>query len=828
VAFISGPPIETQAAGSTGSPGSAWAWGSNGQGQLGNGTITNSSTPVAVSLPSGSTVTAIAGGSVHSLALTSSGQVLTWGDNAAGELGNGTTSNSSTPVQVSLPSGTTVTAIAGAYHSLALTSSGQVLAWGFNNYGQLGNGTTTNTGCFCISTPVAVSLPSGTTVTAIAGGDYHSLALTSSGQVLAWGDNYNGELGNGTTTNSSTPVQVSLPSGTTVTAIAGGSYHSLALTSGGQVLAWGSNYYGELGNSTITNSSTPVQVSLPSGTTVIAIAAGGFHSLALTASGQVLAWGHNSSGELGNGTTTNSNTPVQVSLPSGTTVTAIAAGSYHSLALTSTGQVLAWGYNGSGQLGNGTTNSSSTPVVVSALQTVVTAIAGGGNHSLAIQLPAAAVFPALSNGAYGGYITTATIQNAGSAPAVVHIAYFDQNGAPVGAGDAINNLPVNASWTVHQDNGNSFPSSGGDAAQAGSAVVYSSQPVATFVNEFAPGNVGDATSYSGVEVASGVGTTLYAPTIVKSAYGGYTTGVGLLNEGGSATDVTITYRDGGGALIKTQSVPALAAHAYQALYSGDTTLALPSGFAGTATITSSAGQPLAAVVNEVGPGGQFSSYDAVPAGGTALNAPVALNNAFGGYYTGMGIQNTSASSGTVTVTYYDTSGTPTVKSLSIPANGSLGVYQGSPTDGPAVGAYTATITSTVAIAAIVNEVASSSTSVQQSTSYNTFSAGSTTLHLPLVENAGSDPWNTGEGIMNTGTASTTVTVTYYDTGTGAAVGTAQTQTLAPHAFWGLYQPTGGLPSGTRATAVVTTSSGGQVAVICNESSTTTFMSYDGQ
>ena len=125
-------------------------------------------------------------------------------------------------------------------------------------------------------------------------------------------------------------------------------------------------------------------------------------------------------------------------------------------------------------------------------------------------------------------------------------------------------------------------------------------------------------------------------------------------------------------------------------------------------------------------------------------------------------------------------------------------------------------------------MASSSTSAKQSTSYNTFSAGSATLHLPLVENAGSDPWNTGEGIMNTGTGSTTVTVTYFNTATGAAIGTAQGQTLAPHAFWGLYQPTGGLPSGARATAVITTSAGGQVAVICNESSGTTFMSYDGQ
>ena len=314
-----------------------------------------------------------------------------------------------------------------------------------------------------------------------------------------------------------------------------------------------------------------------------------------------------------------------------------------------------------------------------------------------------------------------------------------------------------------------------------------------------------------VQVPSGVGATLYAPTIVNNAYGGYTTGIGLLNQGSSPTNVTITYRDGDGAVVKTQTVSGLAAHAYQALYSGDAVLALPSGFAGTATITSSAGQPLGAIVNETGPGGQFSSYDAVPSGSTLLNVPVALNNAYGGYYTGMGIQNTSASGGTVYVTYYDASGAATAKILNIPAYGSLGVYQGSATDGPAAGAYTAVLQScTILLAAIVNEVAPAGTGpARQSTSYNTFSVGGSTVHLPLVENAGGDPWNTGLGIMNTGSASTTVTVSYYDAFTGVAIGTAQTQTLAPHAFWGLYQPTGGLPSGTRATAVITTSSGGR-------------------
>ncbi len=237
-------------------------------------------------------------------------------------------------------------------------------------------------------------------------------------------------------------------------------------------------------------------------------------------------------------------------------------------------------------------------------------------------------------------------------------------------------------------------------------------------------------------------------------------------------------------------------------------------------------------MNETGPGGQFSSYDAVPSGGTSLNAPAALNNAFGGYYTGMGVQNTTATAGTVTITYYDSAGAAagSPHNLPIGANGSLPVYQGSATDGPPVGAYTATISSTVAVAAIVNEVAPPSGSAQQSTSYNTFPAGSSTLHLPLVENTSTDPWNTGEGIMNTGSASTTVTVTYYNAATGLVVGTGHTSTLAPKAFLGIYQPdvTSGLPTGSRATAVVTTSTGGQVAVITNESSATTFMSYDGQ
>jgi alpha-tubulin suppressor-like RCC1 family protein len=820
--FITGSRIATRAAGAAGPPGSAWNWGWNAFGQLGNGTATNSANPLAVNL--GNYITAVAGGESHSLALNSTGQVLAWGDNSSGQLGNGTTANSSTPVTVNLPSGTIVTAIAaGEGQSLALTSAGQKLAWGSNIYGQLGNGTVTSGS----STPVVVLQPRATVFTAIAAGAYHNLALTSAGRVWAWGMNNFGQLGNATITDSSVPVAVGIPSGTTVTAIAAGAYHSLALTSTGSVLAWGTGLDGQLGNGTTTTiNSTPLWVSLPTGTTVTALAGGPMSrsSLALTSTGQMLAWGYNINGQLGNGTTVNSTTPVAVSLPASTTVTAIAGGDNFSLALTSTGKELAWGNNGYGQLGNGTTTNSSTPVFVNA-PPVTLAIAAGGGHSMAVQRPAVAVFPAMTNAAYGGYVTAATIQNIGTSPANVSIAYFNQNGALVGTGDVNGSLPVNASWTVRQDNGNSFPNSGGDALQAGSAMVYSTQPIASFVNEFAPGNVGDATSYTGVQVPSGVATTLYAPTIVNNAYGGYTTGIGLLNQGGGPTDVTITYRNGSGTVVKTQTVTALAGHAYKGLYSGDATLALPIGFAGSATITSTS-QPLGAIVNETGPGGQLSSYDAVTTGSTTLYVPVALNNAYGGYYTGMAIQNTTATTDSAVIYYYDASGTSTVKTVTVPAYGSVGVYQGSATDGPPPGAYTAVIQGALLLVAIVNEVAPSSTSAKQSTSFNTFSSGSSTVHLPLVENAGPDPWNTGLGIINTGFAPAAVTVTYYDAATGTPIGTPQTVTVGARSYWGLYQPTGGLPYGSRATAVVTVSGG--VAVVCNESSPTTFMSYNGQ
>ena len=319
------------------SGGTVWAWGNNEAGQLGDGTFLNSRlTPVQVMGLTG--VMAIAAGEDHTVALRSEGTVWAWGRNRSGQLGDGSTTGRFAPVQVS--GLTSVQAIdADGSHTVALKSDGTVWAWGRNSFGQLGDGSTTNR-----STPVQVSNLTG--VQAIAAGGEHTVAaLQSDGTVWAWGNNDSGQLGDGSTTSRLTPVQVSNLTG--AQAVAAGWAHTVALKSGGTVWAWGSNESGQLGDGSTTDRSAPVQVMVLTG--VMAIAAGGDHTVALKSDGTVWAWGANWGGQLGDGSTTNRLTPVQASNLSG--VQAIAAGAGHTLALKSDGTVWAWGWNSSGPLG---------------------------------------------------------------------------------------------------------------------------------------------------------------------------------------------------------------------------------------------------------------------------------------------------------------------------------------------------------------------------------------------------------------------------------------------------------------------------------------------
>ena len=211
---------------------------------------------------------------------------------------------------------------AGFEHSLAVTTKGKVLAWGSNSFGQLGDGTTTSS-----DMPVRVRLPQGTRASAVAAGDTFSLVLTSKGKVLAWGRNSNGQLGNGSTRNSDAPVRTRLPRRTRVRGLFAGCFHSLALTSKHKLLGWGSNGAGQLGDGTDSDRHRPVRTRLVKGTKVTAISAGCFHSLARTSKGHVLAWGGNSSGELGIGTARGQrDRPRRVKLAAGLSAVAIGSG----------------------------------------------------------------------------------------------------------------------------------------------------------------------------------------------------------------------------------------------------------------------------------------------------------------------------------------------------------------------------------------------------------------------------------------------------------------------------------------------------------------------
>src|SRR3990172_6090679 len=304
--------------------GGSLAWGNNVSGQLGDGTSgTNRLTPVYVNGLTG--IVATAGGGSHTVALKNDGTVWAWGNNDSGQLGDGTSgANRQTPVQVNGLSGI-ITIAAGTSHTIALKNDGTVLAWGNNDSGQLGDDTSgTNR-----LTPVPVSGLTG--VADIASGASHSLAIKKDGTVWTWGNNDSGQIGDGSFgTNRLTPVQVNGLTG--FVAVAGGVSHTVALKNDGTVWTWGDNDYGQLGDGTSgTNSAIPIQVN--GLTEVITIAAGASHTASLKNDGTAWAWGNNDSGQLGDGTSgTNRLTPVQVSgLLSGA---ALAGGDNHVLTIT--------------------------------------------------------------------------------------------------------------------------------------------------------------------------------------------------------------------------------------------------------------------------------------------------------------------------------------------------------------------------------------------------------------------------------------------------------------------------------------------------------------
>jgi alpha-tubulin suppressor-like RCC1 family protein len=341
-------------------------WGLNEEGRVGDGTPFRLLVPVDVA-GLGSSVRSISSGYRHSCVVTVGGAVQCWGSNLDGQLGDGTTLNPIVPTDtLGLTVGMAKTA-EGADHSCALSDAGGVKCWGNNDVGQLGDGTAVGR-----LSPVDVSgLSSGMVEIDI--GDNHSCAVTSLGGAKCWGTNANGQLGDGSTTDRSTPIDV-VSLGVGLRLISGGGHHTCGLTNSGGVKCWGSNTAGQLGDGTTTQRQTAVDVfGLSSG--VVQIGTGHDYSCALTNTGGVKCWGDNGSGQLGDGTSTQGWTPVNVQgLTSG--VVEIAVGAFHACALTTADLVKCWGKNDVGQLGDGTITGSTVPTDVLGLSNVMHIAAG--------------------------------------------------------------------------------------------------------------------------------------------------------------------------------------------------------------------------------------------------------------------------------------------------------------------------------------------------------------------------------------------------------------------------------------------------------------------
>ncbi|MFH9613644.1 RCC1 domain-containing protein [Streptomyces pratensis] len=329
------------------------SWGAGRAGQLGNGTMTDSLSPTSVTgLLRGGVDQISAGGtsSADSFALARTDRtVKSWGDNSSGQLGNGGSTDQSVPSTVPRLAHIKDVA-AGGRHGLALDTSGQVYSWGDNAYGQLGNNRTGD------SRSVPDRVLGMAKVKQVSAGCDFSLALLENGKVYAWGRGIHGQLGNGSRAVSSVPRQVAGLEN--ITEIDAGCHHALALTADSTVKSWGYNLYGQLGDSSTRSATVPVDVDWLEN--VSDIEAGAFHNYALTGDSHVWGWGNNQYGQLlesdeafdGNVSRTNRTAPVEIPRLEG--VQHLAAGARHGVAL-SADEVYTWGHNGEGQLGNGTT-----------------------------------------------------------------------------------------------------------------------------------------------------------------------------------------------------------------------------------------------------------------------------------------------------------------------------------------------------------------------------------------------------------------------------------------------------------------------------------------
>jgi alpha-tubulin suppressor-like RCC1 family protein len=354
----------------------SYSWGSNTYGSLGDDSLTNRSSPVSVVGGFGDWVQ-MSAGYAHNLGVRANRTAWAWGLNTDGRLGDGTSTYYRTsPVSVVGGFSDWVQVSAGGVHSLGLRANGSAWAWGNNTSGRLGDGTVTSR-----SSPVSVVGGFDDWVQ-VSAGDAHSLAVRANGSLWSWGNNNQGRLGDGAVVARSSPVSVVGGFNDWVQVSAGG-YHSLGVRANGTAWAWGFNGSGRLGDNTATTKTSPVSV-VGGFSDWVQVSAGNAHSLAIRANGSAWAWGSNTNGRLGDDTATTRSSPVLV-VGGFTDWVQVSAGELHSLGLRSNGTAWAWGNNTNGRLGDDTVTLRSSPVSVVGGFDDWVQVSAGGVHSLAIK-----------------------------------------------------------------------------------------------------------------------------------------------------------------------------------------------------------------------------------------------------------------------------------------------------------------------------------------------------------------------------------------------------------------------------------------------------------
>jgi alpha-tubulin suppressor-like RCC1 family protein len=368
------------------STGRAWTFTTNGASSFSFGVYVQAEVPSGVAHTD--RIVQVSSGTLHTCGLTQGGRAYCWGSDDLGQLGNGAapTGDQGVPTPVQMPAGVSFSSItAGSYHTCALGTGGSAYCWGTDNSGRLGNGSTST---LDQHSPSPVVMPTGVSFSSITAGLFHTCAVGSNGSAYCWGYDAHGQLGNGPNSTSQTsPSPVQVPVGVSFSSITAGSDHTCALDSNGRAYCWGSDAAYQLGDDFPGNTSTPSPVKMPVGVSFSSIDAGSYHTCALGSDGSAYCWGNDGNGKLGNGSTQtlNQDVPSQV-VAVGVSFSSITAGEYHTCAVGSDGSAYCWGYDGNGQLGNGSTLTldQHSPSAVQMPQGVsFSSITAGSGHTCA-------------------------------------------------------------------------------------------------------------------------------------------------------------------------------------------------------------------------------------------------------------------------------------------------------------------------------------------------------------------------------------------------------------------------------------------------------------